>query len=71
MLRGPDATGIVGAGGEDLAVLLVSETVHAVGVDFAGSIAAEIRFVQVLFRPAMRIPGFRRLPVPPDTFFCR
>ncbi len=38
---------MVAAGGADLAVLPVSEIVHAAGVDFAGSIAAEIQFVQV------------------------
>ena len=47
MPRGTDATGLVAAGGADLAVLPVSEIVHAAGVDFAGSIAAEIQFVQV------------------------
>jgi molybdate transport system substrate-binding protein len=47
MPRGTDATGLVAAGGADLAILPVSEIVHASGVDFAGSIAAEIQFVQV------------------------
>jgi molybdate transport system substrate-binding protein len=47
MPRGTDATDMVAAGGADLAVLPVSEIVHAAGVDFAGSIAAEIQFVQV------------------------
>ena len=47
MPRGADATGMVAAGGADLAVLPVSEIVHAAGVDFAGSIATEIQFVQV------------------------
>jgi molybdate transport system substrate-binding protein len=45
--RGTDATGMVAAGGADLAVMPVSEIVHAAGVDFAGSIAPEIQFVQV------------------------
>jgi molybdate transport system substrate-binding protein len=45
--RGTDATGVVAAGGADLAILPVSEIVHAVGVDFAGNIAPEIQFVQV------------------------
>jgi molybdate transport system substrate-binding protein len=45
--RGTDATGVVAAGGADLAILPVSEIVHAVGVDFAGNIAREIQFVQV------------------------
>src|SRR3984893_10878141 len=47
MPRGADATGMVAVGGADLAVLPVSEIVHAASVDFAGSIAAEIQFVQV------------------------
>jgi molybdate transport system substrate-binding protein len=46
MTRGTDATGLVAAGGADLAVMPVSEIVHAAGVDFAGSLAAEIQFVQ-------------------------
>jgi molybdate transport system substrate-binding protein len=45
--RGSDATAMVAAGGADLAVMPVSEIVHATGVDFAGSIAPEIQFVQV------------------------
>jgi molybdate transport system substrate-binding protein len=44
--RGKDATGMVAAGGADLAVMPVSEIVHAPGVDFAGSLAPEIQFVQ-------------------------
>ena len=44
--RGTDATGMVAAGGADLAVMPVSEIMHAAGVDFAGSLAAEIQFVQ-------------------------
>jgi molybdate transport system substrate-binding protein len=44
--RGTDATGMVAAGSADLAVMPVSEIVHAKGVDFAGSIAQEIQFVQ-------------------------
>ncbi len=47
MPRGADATSLVAAGGADLAVQPVSEIVHAAGVDFAGSIAPEIQFVQV------------------------
>jgi molybdate transport system substrate-binding protein len=45
--RGTDATGMVAAGGADLAVMPVSEIVHAGGVDFAGSIAPEIQFIQI------------------------
>ena len=44
--RGKDATSMVAAGGADLAVMPVSEIVHAPGVDFAGSLAPEIQFVQ-------------------------
>jgi molybdate transport system substrate-binding protein len=44
--RGTDATGMVAAGGADLAVGPVSEIVHAARVDFAGSVAPEIQFVQ-------------------------
>ena len=44
--RGTDATSMVAAGGADLAVMPVSEIVHAPGVDFAGAIAPEIQFVQ-------------------------
>jgi molybdate transport system substrate-binding protein len=44
--RGTDATGIVATGGADLAVMPVSEIMHAAGVDFAGSVAPEIQFVQ-------------------------
>jgi molybdate transport system substrate-binding protein len=44
--RGKDATGMVAAGGADLAVMPISEILQAPGVDFAGSIASEIQFVQ-------------------------
>jgi molybdate transport system substrate-binding protein len=44
--RGTDATSMVAARGADLAVMPVSEILHAAGVDFAGSIAPEIQFVQ-------------------------
>ena len=44
--RGTDATGMVAAGAADLAVMPVSEIMHAAGVDFAGSLAPEIQFVQ-------------------------
>jgi len=37
---------MVAAGGADLAVMPISEILHAPGVDFAGSIAPEIQFVQ-------------------------
>lgn len=45
--RGTDATGMVAGGNADLAILPVSEILHAAGFDFAGRIAPEIQFVQV------------------------
>jgi molybdate transport system substrate-binding protein len=45
--RGAGAAGLVATGGADLAVMPVSEIVHAAGVDLAGSLAPEIQFVQV------------------------
>jgi molybdate transport system substrate-binding protein len=45
--RGTHATEMVAAGGADLAVMPVSEILHATGVDFAGSLPPEIQFVQV------------------------
>jgi molybdate transport system substrate-binding protein len=50
--RGSDATRMVAAGEVDLAVMPVSEILHASGVAFAGAIAPEIQFVQV-FAAAM------------------
>jgi molybdate transport system substrate-binding protein len=44
--RGSGATTMVAAGEADLAVMPVSEILHAPGVDLAGTIAAEIQFVQ-------------------------
>ena len=44
--RGTGATGMVAAGDADLAVMPVSEIVHARGIDLAGSIAPDIQFVQ-------------------------
>jgi molybdate transport system substrate-binding protein len=65
MPRGTDATSMVAAGGADLAILPVSEIVHAAGVDFAGSIAAEIQFVQVFSAAVVagsgEIEGSKRL----------
>jgi len=46
MPRGTDATRLLAAGGAELAVMPVSEIVHAAGVDFGGPIAPEIQFVQ-------------------------
>jgi len=45
--RGTHATEMVAEGGADLAVMPVSEILHAAGVDFAGSLPPEIQFVQV------------------------
>jgi molybdate transport system substrate-binding protein len=45
--RGTHATEMVAEGGADLAVMPVSEILHAVGVDFAGSLPPEIQFIQV------------------------
>jgi len=45
--RGTQATEMVAAGNADLAVMPVSEILHATGVDFAGSLPPEIQFVQV------------------------
>jgi molybdate transport system substrate-binding protein len=44
--RGTDATRMVAAGDVDLAVMPVSEILHAQGVDFAGSLVSQIQFVQ-------------------------
>ena len=45
--RGTDALRMVDAGDVDLAILPVSEIVNAAGAGFAGSIPAEVQFVQV------------------------
>jgi molybdate transport system substrate-binding protein len=45
--RGSDVTGMVAAGDADLAVLPISEIVHAAGVDFAGAIPAELQLIQI------------------------
>ena len=63
--RGTDATAMVAAGDADLAVLPVSEILHATGVDFAGAIPAEIQFVQVFSAAVVagsnEIEGSKRL----------
>jgi molybdate transport system substrate-binding protein len=63
--RGTDATGMVAAGTADLAVMPTSEIVHAAGVDFAGSIAPEIQFVQTFSAAVVagsgEIEGSKRL----------
>jgi molybdate transport system substrate-binding protein len=45
--RGSDATKLVAARRADLAVMPISEILHAAGVDFTGSLPPEIQFVQV------------------------
>jgi molybdate transport system substrate-binding protein len=63
--RGSEVTAMVAAEGADLAVLPVSEIVHAVGVDFAGTIAREIQFVQTfsaaIVAGSPEIEGSKRL----------
>jgi len=51
--RGSDATRMVATGEVDLAVMPVSEILHATGVDFAGHLAPEIQFVQVFSAAAV------------------
>jgi molybdate transport system substrate-binding protein len=64
-LRGTHATEMVAKGGADLAVMPVSEILHAAGVDFAGSLPAEIQFVQVFSAAVVagseEIEGSKRL----------
>jgi molybdate transport system substrate-binding protein len=63
--RGTDATGMVAAGDADLAVMPVSEIVHAAGVDFAGTIPPEIQFISVFSAAVVagskQIEGSKRL----------
>ncbi len=63
--RGSDATRMVAAGEVDLAVMPVSEILAATGVEFAGSIAAEIQFVQMfsaaIVAGSKAVDGSRRL----------
>jgi molybdate transport system substrate-binding protein len=63
--RGSEATAMVAAGSVDLAVLPVSEIVHAGGVDFAGRMAPEIQFMQVfsaaIVAGSTEIEGSKRL----------
>jgi molybdate transport system substrate-binding protein len=51
--RGTDAIRMVAAGEADLAVMPVSEIVHAEGADFAGVLPPEIQFVQVFAAAAV------------------
>lgn len=63
--RGSDATRMLSAGEVDLAVMPVSEILHAPGVELAGAIAPEIQFVQVFSAAAVagsaRIDDAKRL----------
>lgn len=63
--RGSDATRMVAAGEADLAVMPVSEIVYAKGVEFAGSLASEIQFVQTFSAAVVagskQIEGSKRL----------
>ena len=63
--RGTQATETVAAGGADLAVMPVSEILHAAGVEFAGTLPLEIKFVQVFSAAVVagseEIEGSKRL----------
>jgi molybdate transport system substrate-binding protein len=63
--RGTDATRMVAAGEVDLTVQPVSEILVAPGVDFVGSLAAEIQFVQTfsgaIVAGTKQIEGAKRL----------
>jgi molybdate transport system substrate-binding protein len=63
--RGTHATEMVAEGGADLAVMPVSEILHATGVDFAGSLPPKIQFVQVFSAAVVtgseKIEGSKRL----------
>lgn len=63
--RGTGATSMVATGKADLAVMPVSEIMHAPGVELAGSIAPEIQFVQVFCAAVVagsgEIEGSKRL----------
>jgi molybdate transport system substrate-binding protein len=65
MARGSEAAGLVAAGEADIAVMPVSEIVYAPGVDFVGSLADEIQFVQVFSAAAVagsaNLDGAKRL----------
>jgi len=55
--RGSGATGMVAAGEADLAVMPVSEIVHAPGVELAGRLAPEIQFVQTFSAAVVAASG--------------
>jgi molybdate transport system substrate-binding protein len=60
--RGTGATGMVAAGEADIAVLPVSEILHAAGVDFVGKIPMEIQLAQVF--SAAVVAGSREIEAP-------
>jgi molybdate transport system substrate-binding protein len=63
--RGTEASGLVAAGDADLAVMPISEILHASGVDFAGALPAEIQFDQTFSAAVVagstQIEGAKRL----------
>jgi molybdate transport system substrate-binding protein len=63
--RGTDAIRMVATGDVDLAVMPVSEILHAQGVAFAGSLAPEIQFMQTFCAAAVsgtkQLEGSKRL----------
>ena len=63
--RGARATEMVAEGGADLAVMPVSEILHAAGVDFAGSLPPEIQLIQMFSAAVVagsrEIDGAKRL----------
>jgi molybdate transport system substrate-binding protein len=63
--RGARATEMVAEGGADLAIMPVSEILHAAGVDFAGSLPPEIQFIQMFSAAVVagsrEIDGAKRL----------
>jgi len=63
--RGTEATGMVAAGDADIAVMPISEILHASGVNFAGALPTEIQFVQTFSAAVVagsnEIQGAKRL----------
>lgn len=60
--RGTGATGMVAAGAADIAVLPVSEILHAAGVDFVGEIPPEVQLAQVF--SAAVVAGSKEIEAP-------
>jgi molybdate transport system substrate-binding protein len=60
--RGTGAAGMVAAGEADIAVMPVSEILHAAGVDFVGTIPPEIQLAQVF--SAAVVAGSREIEAP-------